>query len=231
MCDLPLTLRTAATLALELHDRLEPACARIEIAGSVRRRWRGHASPPESCALIKDIEIVCEPRPADDPTKLFGDGDGCAVENLLAAWRREGLIQDDPDLKRDGPRYKRFVFRRLARIDLFLVRPPASWGATLVIRTGDADFSKLLVTSCALGGVMPAELRVHAGGLCRRALHAGMEADPCTVACRVVTETEAEFFAELGFPLIDVERRNRAALKDCLSRRRKNHAGAVSEEE
>jgi DNA polymerase/3'-5' exonuclease PolX len=228
--ELPMTLATAAKKALELEDLLTPHCELIEIVGSVRRRWSGHCRA-DAAKTVSDLEFVCIPRPDVDPAKLISEiGDGCAVENLFNRWKREDLVTFDPDVKRDGPRYKRFIWDKLCLVDLFIVRPPASFGALVAIRTGPAEFSRLLVTPRAAGGAMPYGLRAHAGGLCRVSLHVGPKDHPCTDACRVRTDTEREFFIALEVEWFHPERRAPEELKEYLSRqRRATHAGTQSQ--
>jgi DNA polymerase/3'-5' exonuclease PolX len=224
-------LATAGKLAIELQDLLDPACERIEIAGSVRRNWSKRFDEAGSKEIVNDLELVCIPKPDKDPKKLVSEvGDGCAVENLLARWRHENSIKPDPDVSRDGPLYKRFIWRELCLVDLFIVRPPRCWGVILTVRTGDKDFTRTLVTSRAQGGAMPAHLRCHEGHLCRVASHEGDPKSACGKACMITVETEAAFFSELGIPFVPPERRNEAELLSILKgqRRAPHHAGSVA---
>lgn len=125
---------------------LEPACSRIEIAGSIRRL------SPE----VGDVEIVAVPRGI--PINLFGEpGDGPNdLDRLIAE-----LIMTDrvrPRLtslgsRRMGQRFKALESPGGAKIDLFAVLPPAQWGAIFAIRTGPADYSRRLVTSARERGL------------------------------------------------------------------------------
>lgn len=150
-----LTLDVAQEAADRLVELLSPACERIVIAGSIRRE------KPDG---IKDIELVAIPR-FETATNLFGEPNPNAARSLLDA-RITELSQrcmlgprtvpcSDPTRGttaqfRMGPRYKAMQFLWngvLAPVDLFLVLPPAEWGAILAIRTGPSAFSQHLVTA------------------------------------------------------------------------------------
>lgn len=128
----------AEKLAQEVVALLEPACERIEIAGSIRRRQ------PD----VGDIEIVGQPRLKAVPG-LFSAADGGYVDLLdRACGALRGLLGKRPDGEGRhawGPRYKRATYKGFA-LDLFAVLPPAQWGVIFTIRTGPADFSHQLVT-------------------------------------------------------------------------------------
>lgn len=178
---------------------LAPALLRWEVAGSIRR---GKAD-------VKDIEIVAIARPRDDERDgpvVFGKPESALppIDRLIARLIREDALGKDPDLKRDGPKAKRFLLVRdhnsrhldeRAAVDLFLVEA-ASFGAQLAIRTGDADFSKALVTPRAKGGLLPPGLEQEGGALWR-----GEEQLDCP--------DEAAYFAHLGLAVPDPAKRDR----------------------
>lgn len=131
---------------------------RAEIAGSLRR---GKVD-------VGDVEIVLEPRMDTD---LFGEPvfTSAALDGAVARCIAEGLLAWDTKVVRDGPRHKRFVLPVLGiPLDLFI---PAlgSWGNILAIRTGDADFSRLMVTQRYKGGLLPNWMRHGDGRLFARA--------------------------------------------------------------
>lgn len=139
-----LTLDVAQETADRLVDLLSPACERIVVAGSIRRE------KPDG---IKDVELVAIPR-FETATNLFGEPDPSVTRSLLDARIAEigGLAPRamTGGSFRMGPRYKALQFLWngvLVPVDLFLVLPPAEWGAILAIRTGPAEFSQQLVTS------------------------------------------------------------------------------------
>jgi DNA polymerase/3'-5' exonuclease PolX len=153
----------ALYIAEWLRDEMKPACARIEIGGGVRR---GKAD-------VHDIEIIAVP--LFIPTRdLFGtvisnenqlDAILCELEGLAALKRVKG-----------GEKFKQFEIGRWEefaiqrpdqsfKLDLFLVTPPASWGAQFVIRTGPAEFSQWMVTKKMLGGALPDHCYVKGGAI------------------------------------------------------------------
>ena len=136
----------AAEIAHELVDLLRPACLRIEIAGSLRRR----------CATIGDIEIVAVPRL---PVDLLGD-----ISYTLPT-QVDLFLRDTRKIK-DGHKYKQFEYKGMT-IDLFLQPDPATWGVNFLLRTGSAMFSKWLVTKKRFYGAMPENMRVKDGRLWR----------------------------------------------------------------
>ena len=131
-------------VAHQLLEKLAPACERIELAGSLRRR----------AERVGDIEIVAIPRLNRD---LFGQARGTsAVDDLLLTWPVE--------LTRNGAKFKQFMFAtgggHVYQCDLFLQPDPATWAVNFMIRTGSAEFSRLMVTPRNKGGYMPNDLHV-----------------------------------------------------------------------
>lgn len=129
--------------AYGLMERLQPACERIEIAGSIRRRR----------PLIGDIEFVLMPRYLTD---LFGQPTGqTELDLLLAGWPITRV--------KDGQKYKQISFAGNSgqpyTVDLW-IQSKETWGVNLMIRTGSEDFTKRMVTRRVLGGYMPNDLRV-----------------------------------------------------------------------
>lgn len=131
-------------IACGLVERLRPACQRIEIAGSIRRKR----------PTIGDIELIAIPTPITD---LFGVDSGTTlVDATLAAWPITFI--------KNGQKYKQFTFEGRSgetyTVDLFLQPDPATFGINYMIRTGSAAFSKRMVTKRSQGGYMPDDLRV-----------------------------------------------------------------------
>lgn len=170
-------LQVARNYAEYVSTLLAPALLRCEVAGSIRRKR----------STVKDIELVAIPRPRSDDQDgpiVFGEPLSAVppLDRLIATLLRADTLAPDPELKRNGARYKRFLLVRdgnskavgeRVAVDLFLTRPE-SFGAQLAIRTGDADFSKALVTPRERGGLMPAGLEHDNGSLYR-----GDELLPC----------------------------------------------------
>lgn len=177
-----LCLTDAVQLKNELVNILRPHVARIASAGSIRRNE----------AVVWDIELLAEPTmvPLPRPRSLFDTEPPemvSALDRFAAALPEKGDLVLDPVQKRNGPRYKRLRYRQTVAVDLFIVLPPAQWGALLAIRTGDREFSHVLVTKRSEGGAMPDHLAQREG-----ALWHGTKL--------IQTPTEAEYFAALGLP-------------------------------
>lgn len=210
-------------LANLLLKTLEPACQRIEIAGSLRRNAQASA----------DIEIVAVPRitprqrglfaevelPVEDETDLDRKLQGILAPEALApgVW-----LEFDKLLARNGPRYKRLRIRTDGTVtsipvDLFCVRAPSQWGPIMAIRTGPSEFSKLLVTGREHGGAMPSQLQMREGRLAIRA--SGLTH---------VANEESDFFEALGVPCWFPHERTPERLKEFLDKEVKR-AGSLKE--
>lgn len=180
-------------VAEDLVKAIRPFVADVMICGSIRRHK----------LQVKDIELVVKAH--NEPT-LFGDPspDIAGLDRDLANLIEAGALRYDPDLKRDGDRYKRFLVNApyagapSIAVDMF-ISEERNWGNIVAIRTGDGEFSKLLVTredhkiltSYGLNryGFMPVELQQKGGVLCHRGdEHAVIECP-----------TEQSFFKVLGF--------------------------------
>jgi DNA polymerase/3'-5' exonuclease PolX len=173
----------ATEVALQVCNLIAPACREIVLAGSLRRM------KPQ----VKDIEIVVRPQFDYDlqgremPVTTALDGALCrAIAQGKLAW--------DTQVKRNGPRYKRLIVPGPGiAVDLFLA-DAANFGNTLVIRTGDADFTRKVVTRCDQGGLMPPGLFQQDGYLWR--VRPGQPAEKLACPC------EAAFFDFLGLPVL-----------------------------
>lgn len=182
-------------LAQSLLEYLRPGCERIEIAGSIRR---GKTNP-------KDIELLAIPLVVTEmaTVDMFGNA-GTPIEHNRLDYYLERMYTNglgtwtlDPVLKRNGAKYKRLRYWGELEVccDLFITDKD-QWGAQMVIRTGPADFSHMLVT---------------------RALHMGMKQedgrlwrthrdDTKTV---IETPTEESYFKALGMDYIEPEMRGK----------------------
>ena len=154
-----LPLATILPIAQRLLRGLAPYCARIELAGSLRRNR----------PMVGDIELVAIPhRPVD----LLGQ----ELTDMPTPLDRFLDAQAIPFTKR-GRKYQQFTYGPYT-VDLFLAAP-ATWGSIYTIRTGSADFSRWLVTSQPARGAAPAEVAFIDGRLTAhgRLLHTPEEAD------------------------------------------------------
>jgi len=147
-------LSQALPIAQSIREHLAPACYRIEIAGSIRRR----------CAQVGDIELVAIPRyeQKGEPVKdMFGNviapipRINMLVEALRTMsrtrWIKTGTkeIIDWP-LKPDG-KYYRGLLPSGIKLDLFCATPE-NWGYIFAIRTGSAEFSQKLAGKWVAAG-------------------------------------------------------------------------------
>lgn len=169
----------AYAVAIDLMNRLDRACDRLLIAGSIRRQ------KPE----IGDIELVVLPR-MEPVTDLFGEN----VPGLARSALDDALAQlGELHYTRNGERYKQFEYEGRS-IDLFIATPE-TWGCVATIRTGSADFSKWLVTARKYGGACPSHLHFKDGRIWNG-------------ASALETPGEHDVFAALGIEWIEpAERR------------------------
>lgn len=153
-----LPYRQVYPLAQKLIERLAPACARIEIAGSLRRK-ESH---------VGDIELVAIPkfeRPVMGVTASEHWG-WSELDHLLTVWDSDKRIDIVTGGKLRGKerKYTKFLFKSSAgqtyTVDLFIQPDPATWGVNLMIRTGSSDFSRRMVTPKAKGGLKPDDVEV-----------------------------------------------------------------------
>ena len=126
-------------LAAQLAQRLEPYCTKIMIAGSIRRGKE----------FVSDVELVIIPKP-----KLY---------KVLDTWLERGHIAKRLNKRGNaiawGNKYRAFEIHdpdidATVPIDVFFCTPD-NWGLTLLIRTGDGDANKIMVTQRLFNGAMP----------------------------------------------------------------------------
>ncbi len=168
-------LDDAERLAAEIAGWLRPAARAVVPVGSIRRRR------PD----VHDVELAVLPARQLD---LFGGGApalhliDAVVDHHLAEHRWVG----HPRHPAYGPRLKRLWVPSLAvQVELWIADGDGNWGNVLAIRTGDASFSRALVTGRARGGLMPEGMRQDDGYLWR-----GAERLDCP--------DESAFFTALG---------------------------------
>jgi DNA polymerase/3'-5' exonuclease PolX len=106
----------AKAIADRVVTELRPYCERIEIAGSIRRKR------PE----VKDIEVVCIPKPYE--TGLFESG----IASIVNKWTK---------VKGELPcKYTQRILPDGIKLDLFFAEA-GNWGLIYAIRTGSAEYS------------------------------------------------------------------------------------------
>lgn len=183
-------LAEAQAAADALVELLRPGCERIEVAGSVRRK----------AVDCKDLEIVAVPRFRSD---LFGCPsydlltervyDHASIHDLAYRDTRTGERTKPYDLA--GRKF--FPLFLLGHgdpwpVDLFVVRPPAQWGAIFAIRTGPADYSARLVSA----------VRLTRGYRC-----VDGHLESTDTGLTLDTPEEADFIEACGFPYMPPEQR------------------------
>jgi DNA polymerase/3'-5' exonuclease PolX len=164
-------LSTAERLAEDLVNLLRRSCARIEVAGSIRRQ----------VADVGDIDLVCIPRlvfeaETSDSFDMFGSPVAAApaVGRSLLHERCNELLEagqighrlDVNGRKSWGPSLKHALYGDLA-LDIRSVTYD-TWAYWLTVATGPAEFSKRLVTDRRQGGLCPHHLHFKDGRLRRR---------------------------------------------------------------
>lgn len=218
----PYLSRAIATQAAQyLIAAIAPGCHRVEVVGSLRRGKQ----------YVSDVELLIIPRIEREPREqtqqtLFG---GVVADEAHEINRFElrlsRLLDQFPDRlalnwdkPANGPRYKRLRFyadategqaveRLSIPVDLFTVLPPAQWGALYAIRTGDWEFSKLLVTHRSQGGLCPDDRYFLDGALRDR-----------RTSEVIPTETEEDLFSALGLPYVHPTRRNHETARQLVRR-------------
>lgn len=185
----------AKLLADQLVARFWPDCVMIAVAGSIRRGKK----------LVGDIEIVAMPilSRADlqqqtlFPDDGFRDSYATRLDAKIKELIDDKLLRPNPTQPIDGQRYKRFLYTAHdLPLDLFIVRPPATWGVIYAIRTGPAEFSRALVSS-----FLPHGWHIASGQL----FDAAGDVVP--------TPDEATFFSAIDLPWLDASNRGAADYK------------------
>lgn len=135
----------AATAAHAVLEALRPACLRIDVAGSVRRR----------VDAVGDLDLVAAPIPDAD---MFGR----PIEGVPRWSELDGLERRAVDaglLRPDGGggRQRKYVVTAGAGVEVPMQLwrvPEPEYAVALLIRTGPATFSKRFVTQRCYGGLL-----------------------------------------------------------------------------
>lgn len=190
----------ALSVANTLKQILSPTCQRIEVAGSLRREK----------SLVGDIELVIVPKIVATPAagQLFDTGDHQPLFTLLddlAMCRTSNFSRG----RCWGNKLRVLSYaygNESINIDLFIVTE-TTWGNQLALRTGPADFSRLLVTHGPQGGAMPVGFVHKEGAVVRE--HTGT---------RMEFREERAFFNFLDLPYWKPIHRTEATLRSYLTR-------------
>jgi DNA polymerase/3'-5' exonuclease PolX len=178
-----LTLAQAEPIAEYFLGLMAPACERIEVVGSLRRRR----------IQVGDIELLLIPKwGKGEPTGLFEED--APTINLALAFLDE-MVERGDLVKRTningqtmwGAKTQYAQFGSV-NIDIFQVHDPECWGVQKMIRTGPAEFSKSFVTQRNKGGKLPNDLFVKDGRVWK-----GGSNEPLS------TPTEDHFFRLCGY--------------------------------
>jgi DNA polymerase/3'-5' exonuclease PolX len=168
----------------ELRERLSPACERIQIAGSIRRRQ----------PKVSDIELVAIPKTEIAHVGLWENPEEfwplCGlIANMRAELAPVKGFKHSRDWKYAQFEYAPAKFIGTAKVDLFLATPE-TWGCIFTIRTGPAEFTHRLVTPKRQNGLCPSHLRFKDGRIWSgdRALE---------------TPEEKDVFVALGLPWLE----------------------------
>lgn len=182
---------TTKKIADEIVATLAPFCERIEIAGSVRR---------EKQDGIHDVEVVAISK---RPVLAFGGSTLPLLHKRTDELRAESVMLPRLDkLNRPawGEKFRRAKWNDVP-FDLFIATPE-TWGVIFTIRTGNADFSHLLVTKQWEGGAMPNDMFVCDGRLWND--H------------ELYTPEEKDVFKAIGLEWIEPHNRTAETLKAAL---------------
>lgn len=184
-----------ASRAMEVRDFLAPHCERIDIAGSLRR----------GSVDVEDIDIVLIPT-MFERIDMFGYR--TSEYHSLTDQFSELAEEFGLHAVRGGDRMRVFHDHEYnCSIDIFIVLPPAQYGALLAIRTGPAAFSHLCMTSRLDGGAMPPGMRQQDGALWRG-------------ITLIETPTEADWMKALEIPYWPPAERSAKKLGSYLNQRK-----------
>lgn len=152
---LPLSLESADRIMLQLIERFSPYCERIRGAGSWRRGKE----------TVNDLEIVAIPRVAVTQTDLFGGA--VKEENTLLSYLDELVngrhIQKGSSWGKLARYFTMKVGKTAVSVNIFTTLDGGAWGDLLLLRTGNALFSKTMFSQQDEGGVLPRNMH-HVGG-------------------------------------------------------------------
>jgi DNA polymerase/3'-5' exonuclease PolX len=210
-----IVLPIARAEAQRLAELITPACHRVEIVGSIRRR----------CPAVGDAELLVIPR--YEAGMFPGQAGDSLLDRRLAELVDLGEFRWGP---RNGPRWKTLTSDRVGspggggnsgglKIDVFIA-DPWQWGVLMVVRTGPADFSRGCVTQRLYGGLLRDDLKVHDwrvwqtvttgdGGGERKQLDIAREGEPERLVWFMALETpeERDFFEYLQGGYVPPEQR------------------------
>ncbi|MBI4564624.1 MAG: hypothetical protein HY716_08035 [Planctomycetes bacterium] len=173
-------------VAVDLVQRLRPACERVAVVGSIRRQ-----SP-----MVGDIEFVAiprfEPRPLPMQLSLWGHPREKLTKPTNMLW--ETLDRLGVKYTKEGPIYRQFTWQGV-QVDVYTCEL-GNWGWILFHRTGPGDLR------ARIGSMLVERGYAAADGWIWDAREGKLSID------RVVTPEEEDVFRILGIPYVPPERRN-----------------------
>jgi DNA polymerase/3'-5' exonuclease PolX len=207
-----MTQHIAYQLAPQLVQSLSPGCARIDIAGSVRR---GKETP-------SDIEIVAIPALEEfQSTDMFGLVVNTIVVNrlddaLIELYQRGSwslyLNPETSKPYKNGPRQKKLLNAPTGILCDLFITTERQWAYTYVIRTGPAEFSHALVTRALNLGMFFDGCLLHHHAPVIEIVQGKREVQPCPSGdtCPRIIELadERAFFAALRLDYLDPAERS-----------------------
>lgn len=134
----------ALPVAKELCDRLKPACSRLIVAGSLRRRK----------AAVGDVEILYVPLLEERPGDLFSTEMVSLAEEEICRMIGDGTLSARPLANGRtawGEKNKLALHRSGIPVDLFRTTDEA-WFNYLVCRTGPAESNTRIATEAQRRG-------------------------------------------------------------------------------
>ena len=168
--------------AQKLIDTLAPACERIELAGSIRRRK----------PMVGDVEIVLVSKQLESGTADMFTGEFQTTPAIDGAVN-ELASRDDFELKKNGELYKKLEYLFIMNkelhkigIDIFIANSD-NWGFIYALRTGSHEFNMQWAIRQLQGGQLPNEYRFRDGYLTE-----------AMTGKRIATPTENDVFSKVG---------------------------------
>ncbi len=138
-----LELETARAIAEELKSRLEEACHRIEVAGSIRRQK----------SIVGDIEFLCIPKYVSGVDQLDREIGALCIQRIL------GVRLNKLGSRVYGPKNKLLCHVESGiGVNIFSTTQE-QWPVALVVRTGGKTTNKRIATAALRKGY-----RFHAYG-------------------------------------------------------------------
>ena len=142
-------LSEAQVIADRIVESLRPYCDQIAVAGSIRRQ------KPE----VKDIEICCIPKQEPSGALELFQQKMVRDRGFISSVMTMEIIKGDPETGK----YVKCQHPQGIKLDLFIAKP-SNWGIIYMIRTGSADYSKMMMWKLKQAGYPVIDGFVHHQG-------------------------------------------------------------------